>query len=205
MHMQTHTHTHMHTCMQVSRQQDAMSRRILSQMFGTRLSLVIGAWRRWAHEEATRRQRLSEFNAARDEAEAAQSRLRDELLTSAATEEERNERKKEAMMRRLLKGNSQRQGALVLGAWRAYTQERTRARERETLEAELAAAEERTEALRLEESLIADTQKERIAAKVLADSQPSPRLTPPRRPRVPCRAHHPIPTLTLAHLTLPRV
>lgn len=74
--------------------------------------------------------------------------------------------KKEAMARRLLHGNDQRRTLVVLSAWRAWVMARVREREHHELAEKVALAEERAEAARLQETMHADEQKQRIAERV---------------------------------------
>ena len=136
-------------------QQDKMSRRILQQLVGSLLARCFAAWARCCSTKAKRR-------AAEEEQEALMKQLAD----SAEDQEAKEARKKEAMARRLLKGNVQRQTLMVFGAWRAWTANEARLRERASIEDRLAEAEEKAEALRLEESLKGDATKEKIAKRV---------------------------------------
>ena len=146
--------------------QEKMSRRILRQLVSSLAARIFHSWAGLAIEEARKRRRQAEACEERQAALDEQARLRAELEGAAASAEEVAQAKKEAMARKLLRGCEQRRGAVVFFAWRALAVEATRRRERERIQADLEAAAEKAEALRLKETLLADTQKERIAAKV---------------------------------------
>jgi hypothetical protein len=102
----------------------------------------------------------------RRQADAEADALLEELAATAESQETKDMRTKEAMVRRLLKGSKERLTLIVLGAWRSWAQMEVKRRGDERLKGRIAQANERAEALRLEESLVADAQKQRLAQKV---------------------------------------
>ena len=94
--------------------------RILQQLVGSFHLRLLRAWHTYASDQAARKRQQLELQQARRDAEAEQERLWEELADTEASIEEKEAQKKEAMARRLLKGNSERQTLIVLGAWRSW-------------------------------------------------------------------------------------
>ena len=137
--------------------------RILQQLVGSFHLRLLRAWHTYASDQAARKRQQLQLQQARRDAEAEQERLWEELADTEASIEEKEAQKKEAMARRLLKGNSERQTLIVLGAWRSWARESVAQRDRMALVKSLAAAEEKAAKAALEMELKADAQKERIA------------------------------------------
>ena len=152
-------------------QQEKMSMRILQQLVGSFHLRLLRAWHTYASDQAARKRQQLELQQARRDAEAEQERLWEELADTEASIEEKEAQKKEAMARRLLKGNSERQTLIVLGAWRSWARESVAQRDRMALVKSIAAAEEKAAKAALEMELKADAQKERIAGRIAKKMQ----------------------------------